>query len=237
MLIHRNSKSGITNKVGVYLILNIQTCEIYLGETLNLATRKATYMQSMREAVKKEKIFSFENRRPQDQKRTVIKLVQAKPSTVEDFLFVPVVISDIAQFKYKLTNEKAKNSDINKFLIEIEKFVLVDLLAKKYNLYNQKFGGLFEKNNTFGGSSKSGTSPAPVKIGAIAFETLSCAAKSLNVHSKSIRNYIKKFKSVDYLTSEQWLHWKGQKVIKGEEALFYKENPDLRTSYYRKPLY
>lgn len=50
MLTKRDSKSGISDKAGIYLILNTQTQGIYLGETINFATRKATYMQSMRKA-------------------------------------------------------------------------------------------------------------------------------------------------------------------------------------------
>lgn len=45
MTLQRNRKSGITYKAGFYLILNIKTDEIYIGETLNLAARKSTYMQ------------------------------------------------------------------------------------------------------------------------------------------------------------------------------------------------
>ena len=45
ILYKRDSKSGITNKAGLYLILNIKSQEMYLGKTINFATRKATYMQ------------------------------------------------------------------------------------------------------------------------------------------------------------------------------------------------
>lgn len=71
---------------------------------------------------------------------------------IEDFIFVPVVISEKSQFRNQLTNQVAKNADINEFLIELEKIVLDRLFARKLPLYNQKFGGLFKKDNKFGGS-------------------------------------------------------------------------------------
>nr|YP_636210.1 putative site-specific DNA endonuclease [Tupiella akineta]AAV80634.1 putative site-specific DNA endonuclease [Tupiella akineta] len=233
MLNKRNSKSGISNKSGIYLIFNIQTQGIYLGETLNFATRKATYMQEMREAKKRNEEPCFQKMKVSQEKLTIIKLVHSGQAVLEDFLFVPVVISDVTQFKDHLTNEKAKNSDINKFLIEIESIVLIKLLTNKFTLYNQKFGGLFEKRNSFGGSPKSGTPPAHLKIGDIAFESVSCAAKSLNVHSKTIRNYIIKFETIDYLTQKQWQNWVGKKVLKGNEKVFWQHNKNFRNIYYR----
>lgn len=144
------------------------------------------------------------------------------------------MISNQSQFRYLSTKTKAKNQDINKFLIEIEKLVLVKLLAQNFILYNQKFGGLFEKGNKFGGSPNSGTPSAHVKMNDIAFESVSCAAKSLKVQPKTIRNYINKFETVDYLTQEEWLKWQGEKILNGKEEEFYKSYPNFRLKYFRK---
>ena len=195
-------------------------------------------MQGMREAKKLSADSSFSSKVPvqtldkQFRKFTVVKQVQLKISAIEDFIFVPVVISDNSQFKYLSTNEKAKRNDIESFLLEIETMVLKRLIARGLDLYNQKFGGLFEKNNKFGGSPNSGTPSLHVKIGNVAFESVSCAAKALGV--AHIRNYITKYASVDYLTEEQWVNWPGEKVLNSQEAAFLEKNPNFRAPYYGK---
>lgn len=233
MVIKRDSKSGITGKAGFYLIFNIKNSSIYLGETLDLATRKATYMQGMREA-QKELASNTQNYEKQLNRSTIVKQVELKISNIEDFIFVPVVISDVNQFRSVSTNVKAKRSDISRFLIEIETMILKRLFAKGFSLYNQKFGVLFEKNNTFGGSPNSGSPSSHVKMFNVAFESVQCAAKSLGVHPKSIRNYIVKFPNVDYLTEEQWTNWIAIKVLNGQEAAFMQKYPDFRALYYGK---
>jgi hypothetical protein len=234
----RDRKSGMTGKAGFYLIFNLKNKKVYLGETINLATRKATYMQGMREAKKlsAEKAsgdpLSLDK---QLRKFTVVKQVQLKISAIDDFIFVPVVISDTnSQFRYFPTNEKAKRKDIDRFLLEIETMVLKKLITRGLNLYNQKFGGLFEKKNKFGGSPNSGNPSLHTKIGNVAFESVSCAAQSLGVTRKTIRNYINKYASVDYLTEEQWTNWMGEKVLNGQEAEFLEKNPNFRAPYYGK---
>jgi hypothetical protein len=237
ILTKRDSKSGITGKAGFYLIFNLKNKKVYLGETRNLATRKATYMQGMREATKvsaEEAGIDSLSLDKQLRKFTVVKQVQLKISAIEDFLFVPVVISDNSQFRYLTTNEKAKRSDIDRFLLEIETMVLKRLITRGLNLYNQKFGGLFEKKNKFGGSPNSGNPSLHIKIGNVAFESVSCAAKSLGVTRKTIRNYINKYASVDYLTKEQWTNWTGEKVLNSQEAAFLEKNPNFRAPYYGK---
>jgi hypothetical protein len=235
----RDSKSGITGKAGFYLIFNLKNKNVYLGETINLATRKATYMQGMREATKVSAEKAQEggyalSLDKQLRKFTIVKQVQLKISDIEDFIFVPVVISDNSQFRYLATNEKAKRKDIDRFLLEIETMVLKRLINRGLNLYNQKFGGLFEKKNKFGGSPNSGTPSLHIKIGNVAFESVSCAAQSLGVTRKTIRNYITKYASVDYLTEEQWTNWTGEKVFNSQEAAFLEKNPNFRAPYYGK---
>ncbi len=142
----RDSQSGMTGKAGFYLIFNLKNKKVYLGETINLATRKATYMQGMREATKVSAEKAQEggdalSLNKQLRKFTVVKQVQLKISAIEDFIFVPVVISDNSQFRYFTTNEKAKRNDIDRFLLEIETMVLKRLITRGLNLYNQKFGG------------------------------------------------------------------------------------------------
>lgn len=101
-------------------------------------------------------------------------------------------------------------------------------------MYNQKFGGPFKKNNRFEGSPNSGQPSSHVKIGNIAFESVSCAAKSLGITRKSIRNYIIKYSSVDYLTYEKWNNWTGKIIFNGQEASFLEKNPNFRDPYYGK---
>jgi len=236
----RDSKSGMTGKAGFYLIFNLKNKKVYLGETINLATRKATYMQGMREDTKLSAHIQLYlgdtlSLDKQPRKFTVVKQVQLKIAAIEDLIFVPVVISDTnSQFRYFPTNEKAKRKDIDRFLLEIETMVLKRLITRGLNLYNQKFGGLFEKKNKLGGSPNSGTPSLHMKIGNVAFESVSCAAQSLGVTRKTIRNYINKYASVDYLTEEQWTNWMDEKVLNSQEAEFLEKNPSFRAPYYGK---
>lgn len=229
----RNSKSGMTGKAGFYLIFNLKNKNIYLGETTNVATRKATYMQGMRKTKQSDEFFKDQKFR----KLTLLKQVQLKIAAIEYFIFVPVVISDKSQFKYLTTNEKANKNDIEQFLLEIETMVLKRLITRGLHLYNQKFGGLFEKNNQFGGSPKSGTPSVHVQIDKVAFESVCCAAKSLGVSRKSIKNYLTKYENVNYLTNEQWVNWTGAKVLNGQEATFLEKNPKFRAPYYGRNCY
>jgi hypothetical protein len=150
----RDRKSGMTGKSGFYLIFNLKNKKVYLGETINLATRKATYMQGMRESTFSNSNVSAEKAQEggyalsldkQLRKFTIVKQVQLKISAIEDFIFVPVVISDNSQFRYLTTNEKAQRNDIDRFLLEIETMVLKRLITRGLNLYNQKFGVFLKK--------------------------------------------------------------------------------------------
>lgn len=168
----RDSKSGMTGKAGFYLIFNLKNKKVYLGETITLATRKATYMQGMREATKVSAEKAQEGGDALSLNKQLRKLHKHTiSSTVKNLRYlhtlerVPVVISDNSQFRYFTTNEKAKRNDIDRFLLEIETMVLKRLITRGLNLYNQKFGGLFEKNNKFGGSPNSGNPSLHIKIG------------------------------------------------------------------------
>jgi hypothetical protein len=134
MRAEKDSKSGITNKSGFYLIFNIKEKGLYLGETRNFATRKATYMRDMREAIKHgtdETAILPSSFQKQLAKSTIIKQVLLKQATVTDFIFVPVVISDSYQFRCTLKKEQvAKSESIDQFLIHIETMILTQLMKK-----------------------------------------------------------------------------------------------------------
>lgn len=57
------------------------------------------------------------------------------------------------------------------------------------------------------------TPPSPVRIDNVAFESVTCAANSLSINRKTIRNYIDKFSEVEFLTLKQWEDWTDKKVM------------------------
>lgn len=174
---NKTRESNLTNKSGLYLIVNENVKKIYLGSTLNLAQRKGEYNQNFSNPNRIAKVNS-----------SMRNDLTVSNSTV--FYFVPLIAipsSDSREIRQQLSIF---------FDLQVEKPLLEDFIDKnstvKNVFYNQKTVGSFQPNNTFGGTPQSGIPSKPTRCGNFAWESLSACAISMKVDRKTIRNKIKK---------------------------------------------
>lgn len=214
----RNPGSGLTNKSGLYLIINKHTKRLYLGGTTNLAQRKGEHKQNLSNPnrintkLKNKKMFK-----------------DLKVGKFDDFCFVPILVFTYSALHNKGEYLKAEktNEQLSKFLdTYVEKLLLDHYLNSvlKDFFYNEKAVGAFQIGNTFGGSANSGTPSNAVYYKNFAWESISAAANSFGVDRKSIR--LKKEKNIMFeITTEEFIIFDGIKITNANARDFSKNYP------------
>lgn len=184
----RDSQSNLTNKKGIYALVDRNSKKIYVGGTINLAGRKANYNFDL-----------FNQSRYHKLSPEIRKVIVDNPVRAADFYFVPLVIVEA-----KNQNELVTHHQIV-VLDKIEEKVLENFLSssKKERFYNLKTTNKFQKNNSYGGSAKSGRPNKPIRFQNYALESVSAAAKHLQWDRKTIRNFIARGILKD-LTFDEW---------------------------------
>lgn len=170
----KKKRSGLTKCAGLYAIVNSRTQKIYVGGTTNLSQRKGEHKKGLLDGIRSTKFLkSFE--------------IDLQIGEASDFSFVPLVVLPKSVCQYFLNGK-----EFQKFIEEkLETPLLQEFLSNPEDsvfFYNRKITGLFQRNNTFGGSPQSGIPNQAIQYEEYAWESVSAAAKSLQVDRKSIRN-------------------------------------------------
>lgn len=181
----KTQSSGLTNLVGLYLIVNTRTKKIYLGGTNNLAQRKGEYNQSFTNSTRQKKLSKSMQK-------------DLAEGGFKDFCFIPIVgilqknLTPNVSFNQSTALKELKREISNFIDFEVEQPLLDKFLNPNTEtfqmFYNEKTIGSFTKGNSFGGSLKSGSPNQPLMYENYAWESVSAAAKSLGKDRKTIRN-------------------------------------------------
>jgi hypothetical protein len=209
----KDQKSGLSKTTGFYLLINQKTKRYYFGTTLDLSQRKGEYMLAFRQAENgdiSKKISQLINK-----DLLLLDEKENRKHTNKDFLFFPFFQIKRKNYEIEMSWSQGGKNQVSNYLETIEKYILEKKLNKSENIYNVKPSSKWEQFNTFGGTPNSGQSKKPVVLNAIAYESVSVAAKKLEVDRKTIRNYIKTNKA-SYLTPEQWEGWEPNKKVSKE---------------------
>lgn len=213
----KSDKSGITNKSGLYLIINRAKKRVYLGGAANLAQRKGEHNLTLRNP---NRITKLQSPMRND----------LKAGTTEDFYFVPIIIftTDNVRITQGSVGQKggSYNQQVASFLDNyVEKPLLEAYLKSNFKqvFYNVKTVGTFEIGNTFGGSPNSGSPPNAIYYEKYAWESVSAAANTFNVDRKLIRK--KRDSGVMFaITPEEFNNFSGVKITNANALEFSKTN-------------
>jgi len=177
--LEKQQNSGLTKKIGLYLLINSKTKRIYLGSASNLSQRKGDHHRCLNDPIRAASKLAVSIRDD----------LNIGEST--DFFFVPLLIINNI-YGGSAMEKQTSNQKVSNFLdTYVEGPLLTNYLASKPSIfYNVKTVGAFETGNTFGGSPTSGSPSQPVTYGDYAWESVSAAAKSFNVDTKLIRTKI-----------------------------------------------
>ena len=208
---------GLTNLVGLYLIVNTRTNKLYVGGTSDLAQRKGEYNQSFTNPTRTNKLSKGLQH-------------DLKQGNITDFCFIPIV--GIPQDKLSgFQNDSSKRKQISSFIdLEVEQtllnFYLDPVNQRSVSFYNEKTIGSFGKGNTYGGSPESGTKDRPLKYKDLyAWESVSAAANSLGKDRKTIRNRKAKGTLVE-ISPEDYNNFQGTKISNENSKTYFKDKPD-----------
>ena len=210
----KRQRNALTNKAGLYLIVNKRSKKLYLGSTKNLTSRKADYKQNFKNPLRFDKVYTSMH--------DDLNYSKSKGQDwFQDFYFIPLVFWTQPKIDLSEVNqqdslpcshppkggagvggvESAKNSstkelsnNLNDFLdLFVEKPLLDEFLISQPNFfYNTKSTGKFQKGNTYGGAPNSGTPKKPVSCDNFIWESVTAAAVSFEVTPATIRNTINK---------------------------------------------
>jgi hypothetical protein len=229
----RNPNSGLTNRVGLYLIVNRQSGRIYLGSSKNLALRKADYSRNLKQP---ERLYNS----MQTDLRT-----HGRAS----FYFIPLVVFDITQVVPNNTTRpdsgEATVNQTNAVQASAEAQV-VDFLDQKVEatmlshylspacpfsalFYNTAIVGRFLPGNTRGGAPNSGTAPRGVAIGdVVAWESKVTWGDTLGRDRKLCDIKVKRG-FMREITAQEFATFPGTRIPLQTREEFFKrpENRDL----------
>lgn len=170
----RKKGSGLNVCAGLYAIVNSRTKKIYVGGTTNLSQRKGEHKKGLFDGIRSNKLLkSFE--------------VDLQTGEENDFSFIPLVVFPKSIFQYFSNLKEFQNLLEEEFETPLLKEFLLDSQNSSF-FYNQKTIGGFQENNIFGGTPQSGCANQAIQYQEYAWESISAAAKSLQVDRKSIRN-------------------------------------------------
>lgn len=213
----KNQASGLTNKAGIYLIINRRTTKLYLGGTGDLAQRKGDYQRNFTMLDRRRKVYS--SMRPD--------LDEGSP---KDFYFVPIVQFSLNRAKGLIARpQESVKLQVARFLdLRIEQVLLEHYLGSDSNVralfYNQKTIGVFMKGNTFGGAPQSGTPDKALMFEGYAWESISAAARSLQKDRKSIRNQLKN-QRFNEISNDDFLNFNGIQITNANASTFFDDDP------------
>lgn len=192
----RNTQSGLTNRCGLYLIVNKNNKKIYLGSSQNLALRKADYNRN----------FNNPDRLPKVLGSMREDLQNDGP---ESFFFIPLLVFERSKVLYNnTTTAETEDKQFKNFLdLHLENALLTHYLSPtseyKNLFYNVKTIGVFQPRNTYGGSPTSGKASKCLRFkDEYAWESISGAALSLLVDRHTIRNLKDRGKLIEISMTE-----------------------------------
>lgn len=210
----KKRNSGLTEIVGIYMIINKRTKKMYLGGSGDLAQRKGEHRQNFTKVTRYHKVY---NSMKQD-------LTKGKP---DDFYFVPIVgfhqdLATLSNNAIFTGNSKKKQFSI--FIdIKVEQVILNEMLANESLsevFYNQKSIGAFQTENPYGGTPQSGMKNRALYFENNAWESVSASAKSLKKDRKSIRKK-RDNKVLIEMSLEEYQNFKGIKISNTEASNFF----------------
>lgn len=211
---NKDPNSNLTNKAGIYLIVNKKNKKFYLGGASNLAQRKGDYKRNFTNSGRINKVY-------EPMRADLLS------GNIDDFVFIPILAFSTSNVLLDLTidPEQTRNQKIMQFLdSQIEFPILTDFLQDnlhiKQQIYNTKAIGQFQLNNTYGGSANSGAPDKPVSINNYAWESISSAAKSLGCSTKTIRNKINN-NLINIITPKQFVNFNGNKIFNTNAKDFF----------------
>lgn len=212
----RNPRSGLSNKAGLYLIINERTQRIYLGSTKDLSQRKGDHSRGFRNPNDEGRCRPSPNMR--------VDLANGSPN---DFHYVPLVIINPALIQSDST------LTISNFLdLKVESVLLDEYLSPSHPhvamFYNSRPIGQFQFGQQVNRSPLSGQAPVAVAYSTlIAWSSVSLAAYMLDIDRKAIR--VKRDNgTLTGLTSEQFSSFSGTTISTQAEAEAYMvENPQM----------
>lgn len=223
-----NESRGLTNVVGIYMIVNRRSKRVYLGGSVNLAQRRREYKSYLN------------NNTGKVYKTMRDDLLKGQAS---DFSFVPLVgfhRSSVTGGVVTNTSEQANSKQLMSFLdLQVEQPLLEEYLSStdpaQYAslFYNAKTIGVFTQGNVYGGSPLSGAKNKPLMFENYAWESVSAAANSLLKDRKSIRLQRDKGK-LQEISLEQWNNFVGMKVTNANARNFFKDKPQELQTLKRK---
>jgi hypothetical protein len=229
----RNPNSGLTNRVGLYLIVNRQSGRIYLGSSKNLALRKADYSRKLNQ--------------PSRLYNSMQNDLRAHGRT--SFYFIPLIVFDIAQVipsnKTRQDSGEAIVNQTNTVQAMAEAQVVefldqrVEATLLSYYLspacpfsslfYNVAIVGRFLPGNTRGGAPNSGAPPRGVAIGdVVAWESKTTWSDTLGRDRKLCRVKVD-LGLMREITAQEFATFTGTRIPLQTSGEFFErpENRDL----------
>jgi len=215
----RTQNSGLTNKSGLYLIINRKTKRVYLGGTANLAQRKGEHNLTL---TNQDRITKLQSGMRKD----------LEIGTAEDFYFVPIIIFTAANVLIAESSvgqkENSYNQQVASFLDSyaekplLEAYLISDL---KQVFYNEKTVGTFEKGNTFGGSPNSGQPAKAIRYKNYAWDSVTAASNTFGVDRRLIRE--KRDQGLmSAITKEEFNNFAGAKITNANALEFFKDKQE-----------
>lgn len=215
-----NESKGLTNVVGLYMIVNRRSKKVYLGGSVNLAQRRREYKSYLN------------NNTGKVYKTMRDDLLKGQAN---DFYFVPLVgFHRSSVTGLTNTSEQANSKQLMSFFdIQVEQPLLEEYLSSTSQyvslFYNEKTIGTFTQGNVYGGSPNSGSANKPLMFQNYAWESVSAAAYSLSKERKSIREKRKRgvFQEISL---EEFNDFVGIKITNANAEGFFKDKPqELQT--------
>lgn len=211
----RNPSSGLTDKLGYYLVYCLKTSQFYIGATTHVAQRKGDHHRDFKLWVNQST-----NDRRSRLPHGIKKCMTQHQCQIEDFVFMPLMLftkTQIGPGALSLTNEQ-----VEELLTTIEKQVIY--YFKKHPMFkkrvlNVQTGSRFLPGNRYGGSPQSGIPMRPVAetTGEFAWESALLCARCFGIAPKTIRNRMKgNAIAFRYIEPETFANWPTESQITSE---------------------
>lgn len=212
--------SSLTEKGGLYLIVNDQTKRFYLGVSGSLAQRKGEYNSRLRQIKEKE------TRLPRGFREDALK------HSVDSFYFIPLLFfSRLKVYAPDSKSEQSASLIVKDFLEEFVEQPILEALMAEYNsdkLYNVKTSSTFEKGNTFGGAKGSGSPALALAFENYAWESRNLASQMLNFSRKQIKARVDDGDLRD-LTKEEFENFSGIKFERKKNWYYFGDKDEELT--------
>lgn len=212
--------SGLSNKIGLYAIVNTKTKKMYLGGASDVSQRKGDHYRSFKNPAK----TATKSRLSQPM------LTDLQSGSISDFCFVPILILDQTQV-INLSTGLTLNQQIMNFLDkQVEATLLTGLfISHSAYIYNTRTIGAFVAGNKAGGSAASGAPDAAFAYvlndgqnppREYAWESVSAGAKCFGITTKAVRHARDVRKVIKPMTTSDFNSFTGTKITNANAATF-----------------